>query len=295
MGAGHARPTGCRTIPPLTARRKQREAGRQVICDCYCSACRSVPHVPHGEERHRYVAHEQVRDAEGRDRKIRSRALAIAGTTTLPAGHAEIELKSRYAQNPTNESSRLAGIVSVGIAPGLQAAVESRLLLVEPDGAAVRGGFGDTFVELKHRLLDEGKTLPGAALVPAVRFPTGSPERGLGATGYEAGVLVALSKTVRETTITGNAGWSSVTAEDETASDTWTLAGAVEHRLTPRWTLLGESVNAIGTRNADTAIMRVGTSWAASPAVTLSIAAAAGLTPRSPDVIVTVGVTIGLF
>lgn len=76
-----------------------------------------------------------------------SRALAIAGTSTLPAGHAEIELKSRYAQNPTNESSRLAGIVSVGVAPGLQAAVESRLLLVEPEGAAARGGLGDTFVE----------------------------------------------------------------------------------------------------------------------------------------------------
>ena len=81
-----------------------------------------------------------------------SHALAIAGTGTVPAGHAEIELKSRYAQNPTNEASRLAGILSVGIAPNFQATVESRLLLVEPDAAAPRGGFGDTFVELKYRL-----------------------------------------------------------------------------------------------------------------------------------------------
>ena len=86
-----------------------------------------------------------------------------------------------------------------------------------------------------------------------------------------------------------------MTAEDETASDTWTLAGAVEPRLTSRWTLLAESVNTIGTRNADTAILRLGTSWEATPALKLSVAAAAGLTPRSPDVIVTVGVTIGVF
>jgi len=86
-----------------------------------------------------------------------------------------------------------------------------------------------------------------------------------------------------------------VTAEEEAASDTWTVAGAVEQNLTPRWTLFGESVNTIGTRNADTAVMRVGTSWEATPALKLSVAAAAGLTPRSPDVIVTVGMTIGLF
>ena len=224
-----------------------------------------------------------------------SRAFAIAGTGTVPAGHGEIEVKSRYAQNPANESSRLAGIVSVGIAPGLQASVESRLLLVEPEGAALRGGFGDTFVELKYRLLDEDEALPAAALVPAVRFPTGSPERGLGAAGYEPGVLLALGKTVGETTITGNAGWSSVTAEDEAASDSWTVAAAVEQALAPRWTLLGESVNTIGTRKADTAILRVGTSWQATPSVKLGVAAAAGLTPRSPDVIVTVGMTVGLF
>jgi hypothetical protein len=224
-----------------------------------------------------------------------SRAFAVAGTGTVPAGHAEIELQSRYARNPTNEASRLAGIVSVGIASGFQATVESRLLLVEPDGAAVRGGFGDTFLELTYRLLDEGEALPAAALVPSMRLPTGSPRRGLGAAGYEPGVLVALSKTVSETTITANAGWSSVTAEEEAASDTWTVAGAVEQSLTPRWTLFGESVNAIGTRNADTAVIRVDTSWEATPALKLSVAAAAGLTPRSPDVIVTVGMTIGLF
>ena len=63
----------------------------------------------------------------------------------------------------------------------------------------------------------------------------------------------------------------------------------------PRWTLFGKSVNAIGTRNADTTVMRVGMSWEATPALKLSVAAAAGLTPRSPDVIVTVGMTIGLF
>lgn len=40
--------------------------------------------------------------------------------------------------------------------------------------------------------------------------------------------LVALSKTVSETTITTNAGWSSVTAEEEAASDTWTVAGPIE-------------------------------------------------------------------
>jgi hypothetical protein len=223
------------------------------------------------------------------------RALAIAGTATVPAGHAEVELQSRYARNPTNESSRLAGIASVGIAPGLQATVESRLLLVEPDGAAVRGGFGDTFAELTYRLLDEGQVLPAVAVVPAMRFPTGSPDRGLGASGYEPGVLVALSKTLGEIGVTGNAGWSSVTAEDENASDTWTVAGAAEHQLTPRWTLFGESVNASGTRNADSAVVRAGISWQATPGLKLSVASAAGLTPRSPDVTVTIGMSFGLF
>ena len=185
-------------------------------------------------------------------------ARAIETTDTLPGGRADLEVKGRYARNPSDAALRLASTISIGLAPGLQASVGSRLLRIDPDDGSPHSGFGDTFVDAKYRAIDEHAMWPALAVVPAVRFPTGRPAQGLGAPGYDAGVLVAVSKSAGPVTVTGNAGWTFLTAEEENASDAWTIVVGVNYAINSAWALSAESTNTIGTRNADTAVLRAG-------------------------------------
>jgi hypothetical protein len=59
--------------------------------------------------------------------------------------------------------------------------------------------------------------------------------------------------------------------------------------------LAGEVFSTLGTRAPDTALIRGGATYALSDRVRLDGAVGAGLTRQSPEVILTVGVTIALF
>jgi len=209
-------------------------------------------------------------------------------------GKAELELSGDFARNPENRTWVAKGVLSLGVVPRLEVRIESMHLSLEPDEGRGRGGIGDSLVGLKYRLLDETDTVPAVLGALTVRLPTGDEDRELGAEQVDVGLLAVVSKTFGPITLTGNGGYTFVTRDRELAF--WTLAAAIEYRATAAWSLLGEVVSTLPShRSPETAVLRAGTTYAVHPRVRLDAGVGFGVTRQSPDVLVTVGVTIALF
>jgi hypothetical protein len=221
------------------------------------------------------------------------RPLDTEDTGTAEPGKADLELSGDYARNPEDNSWSAKGVLSVGLLPRLEARIESALLLLEPEDQRSRAGIADSLFGVKYRLLDESD-FPAVLAGFTVRLPTGEERRGLGAADVDAGIVAVASKAVGALTLTGNVGYTFVTRDREL--DFWTLAASLEYRVTKAWILVGEVVSAVGAdRAADVAVLRVGAIYAIGARLKLDGAVGVGLTRGSPDVLVTVGMTISLF
>ncbi|TPW05361.1 MAG: hypothetical protein FD129_2780, partial [bacterium] len=92
-------------------------------------------------------------------------------------------------------------------------------------------------------------------------------------------------------TLFGNLGYTFVTRDSDL--NFWTFNAALEYRATKAWSLVSEVVSAVGEAAApDTAVLRIGSVYALTERIKLDGAVGFGMTKESPDVIVTVGVTV---
>jgi len=213
------------------------------------------------------------------------RVPAIEDTATLSPRQAGIEVQGRYAHDTHESRQRLASKLTVGIAASLHASIEGRVSRVDGEDADATSGIADTFVDVRYRLIDEGRHVPALALIPSLRIPTGDADRGLGSPGFDAGVLIAASKNLSPLALIGNAGWTATTGESEGAAGAWSLAVAIRHQLGADWSLLAESSSTIPAHGGATSLMRAGIAWAIYPWLQTSFDVAGGLTPESPDLV----------
>lgn len=219
------------------------------------------------------------------------RPLDTEDTGTVEPGKAELELSLNYARNPDDNSWSTLGVFSFGILPRFEARVELPLLLMEPEDQRSRAGVGDTTLGLKFRLLDEKETAPAVLGSLTLRLPTGNDERGLGSEDVDVGLLGVMSKSFGPVTVTGHLGYTFVTRDSDL--NFWTFNAATEYRATRVWSLVGEVVSAIGeAKAADTVVLRLGSVYALTDRIKLDGAVGFGATKESPDVIVTVGMTV---
>jgi hypothetical protein len=222
------------------------------------------------------------------------RPLDTEDTGAISPGSAELELSGDYTGSGGEHVWAAKGVVGVGLLPGLEARVESALLVLQPEGVGARGGLGDSILGVKYRLLDEAEALPALLGSLVLRLPTGDETRDLGAEGVDVTLLAVASKAFGPVTLTWNGGYTFVTQKRDL--DTWILAGSVEYRATEAWTLVGEIFSVLGATQApDVATLRVGNVYAITGRVKLDAAIGFGLTRESPDVTATVGATITLF
>lgn len=222
------------------------------------------------------------------------RPLDTEDTGTTEPGKADLELSGDYARNPEDNSWSVKGVLSVGLRPRLEARIESALLLLEPEDQRSRAGIADSLFGVKYRLLDESDAFPAMLAGFTVRLPTGAERRGLGAADVDAGIVAVASKAVGPLTLTGNVGYTFVTRDREL--DFWTLAASLDYRVAKAWILVGEVVSAVGAdRAADVAVLRAGAIYAVSDRLKFDGAVGVGLTRGSPDVLITIGMTISLF
>ena len=223
------------------------------------------------------------------------RPLDTEDTGTVDPGKVELEVSGDYAKNPEDTTGSFKGVLNVGLVKGLEARIESSFLFLDPDEGSRENGIGDSLFGVKYRILEETDRRPALLGSFTLRLPTGDEDRGLGAEEVDVGLLAVASKSIGPLTLTWNGGYTFVIRDRDL--DTWVLNGAVEYRVTPAWSLVGETVNTLAAHKegVDTYVLRAGSVYAVHERVKLDGAVGVGLTRESPDVIVTVGVTIALF
>ena len=222
------------------------------------------------------------------------RPLDTEDTGTVDPGKVELEVSGDYAKNPEDTTGSFKGVLNVGLLKGLEARIESSFLFLDPDGGSHENGVGDSLIGVKHRLLDETQRLPALLGSLTLRLPTGDEDRGLGAAEVDVGLLAVASKGFGPLTLTWNGGYTFVNRNR--GLDFWTLNGSVEYRVTPAWSVVGEVASSIAARKegVDTVVLRAGSVYAIHERIKLDGAVGVGLTRESPDVVLTLGITIAL-
>jgi len=222
------------------------------------------------------------------------RPLATEDTGTLDPGQVEGELGFEYVRD---RDARTFGApaslaLNIGLLPRLEGTIVTTLVVLDPPDAPSQAGLGDSDAKLKYRFVDETPSVPALMGAMALRLPTGDESRGLGEPGVDVQALAVASKTFGLATLTLNAGYTFVTA-DRTA-DVVNVNASVEAAITDAWSLVGEVISELAThrRADDRVIVRAGTTYEIAKGVTLDAAAAVGVTRASPDLLLTVGLTI---
>jgi hypothetical protein len=222
------------------------------------------------------------------------RPLATEDTGTLDPGAVELEVGLDYIRGTDRDLVAFPGPLAfnIGLLPALELTLATLFLIIEPDGAPTRAGVGDSAVRLKYRFLDETETMPALMAAVAARLPTGDPDRALGDRGVDVQALAVASKTFGPVTTTLNAGY--IFATEDRDNDSITVAASVEAAMTKAWSIAGEVVSDLATtrRADDRVVLRAGTVYALNERVRFDAAAGFGVTRASPDVLLTIGVTV---
>jgi hypothetical protein len=219
------------------------------------------------------------------------RPLDTEDTATVPPGETEVELGVDHARVGDVGLSAARAVVAVGLTDRVEVRLESAAVVVDQSPRAAHAGAGDTVLGAKYRLLGESTAAPAVLAALAVRLPTGDPDRGLGSPGTDVTMLAVVGKRWHALTVHGNVGYTIVT--DDRRADVWTLAASAEWAVHDRWTVVAEVVSGVGAAHTDTsAIVRAGARFDVSERLAIDGAAATGLTPSSPDLVITAGVTL---
>lgn len=224
------------------------------------------------------------------------RPLTTEDPGTLDPGKAELELSVDYLRDGGAQSAFLPGgpVLNLGLLPRLEGTVATSFILFDPQGKPLRAGLGDSLTRLKYRFLDETPRLPALMTAVSARLPTGDEGRGLGEKGFDVQTLAVASKTVAPVTLTLNTGYTVVTRNRDL--DVANLNVSAEAAIARNWSLVAEVVSELATSRGadDRVVLRMGMVHAVTERIRLDAAVGFGATRASPDVLLTVGVTINL-
>jgi Putative MetA-pathway of phenol degradation len=224
-----------------------------------------------------------------------ARPLDTEDTGTVEPGAVQLELSGTFARGDSIDAWLVLAKLATGVVPRLEASVQASFLALDfPDGHG-EAGLSDTFVRVKYRLLDETPSLPALLGTVELRLPTGDAERGLGLDDVDVAPLAVASKTLGPVTVFANAGYRFTLRDRD--FDAWLLSAAIEYPVARALSVVAELVSDLATTSArdDIVLVRTGLVYGLTDRLKLDGAVAFGLTRRTPDVIVTVGITAALF
>ena len=124
---------------------------------------------------------------------------------TVARGWIEIESGVERDRGPGDGRAVIGSLVTkIGLAPRVQFSIFTNVTAPGDVGA----GFGDAAVGVKWRLLEDHPVLGDFAILPSVKFPTGSLDKGTGTGTTDASFLLISSRDVGPVHIDLNAGWT---------------------------------------------------------------------------------------
>jgi hypothetical protein len=155
---------------------------------------------------------------------------------TVAPGWVEIETGVEHDRfGPGDNTMFTPTVVKIGLAGNVQLGLF---------GSAVHtitgSGVGDLSVGAKWRLLDDAPVLGGFAILPAVKFPTGSADRSTGTGTTDASLLLISSHAFGAVSMDLNAGYtrrSGNGANASTSASLWTASFGGPVRGPAGWTL----------------------------------------------------------
>lgn len=127
-----------------------------------------------------------------------SRPTVSNATDTTQCGVIEVEygLERQWPGNGANRDD-LSGGLRMGLAPNLDFHWSSGAFLHVMDGDGDRTGFGDTWLGLKYRFLEQTKHRPSWGLFYQAKVPSAGVANGLGSGRVDHALSVLVSKDIR--------------------------------------------------------------------------------------------------
>ncbi len=114
-------------------------------------------------------------------------------------------------------------VLKFGIAPRMQLTVAGQGLSLHPDGASSTSGVGDVSVGIKWRVLEDAPVLGDFAILPTIKFPTGSTTKGTGTGTTDGGLLLISSHDIHGVALDINAGLVRRSGDGLDAPKTWSV------------------------------------------------------------------------
>lgn len=157
---------------------------------------------------------------------------------TVAAGYVEIETGIEGDRVPAGKRDWFSPTVTkIGLASHLQLNVVTPVVFAGPGQSS---GIGDVALGVKWRLLDHNPLLGDFALLPSVKFPSGSPARGTGTGSTDVGVLAIASYALGSVSMDLNVGYTRLGAQGgQPASDgaLWTASFGIPIAGSLSWNL----------------------------------------------------------
>ena len=156
----------------------------------------------------------RAQDADPRAVQPERPTVATHAHTVAP-GYFEVE--TGLQGNRVDAGSRayaVPTVLKVGLSSHLQLNLGTPAFLA---GTGQQAGLGDVSVGLKWRLLDDHQVLGDFALLPAIKFPTGSVNDGTGTGTTDVGLTVIASYDVRGVSMDLNAAYTKVGVTGDTS------------------------------------------------------------------------------
>ena len=140
---------------------------------------------------------------------------------TVAAGY--FELETGVQGNRVDAGSRAYSaptVMKIGVASHVQLNVSTTAFI---SGAGQSSGIGDVSVGVKWRLLDDHPVLGDFALIPAIKFPSGSRSAGTGTGSLDLGLTAIASYDIKGVSMDLNAAYTRVGGVDGSAASATAL------------------------------------------------------------------------
>jgi Putative MetA-pathway of phenol degradation len=166
----------------------------------------------------------QDKDADPRAVQPERPTVATHAHTVAP-GYVEIETGVQGDHDGKGQRAwSVPTVTKIGLTSHMQLNLSTPAFA---SGAGQSSGIGDVSVGVKWRLLDEHAVLGDFALLPAIKFPTGSMTKGTGSGTVDVGVTAIASYDIRGVAMDLNAAYTRIGAEGSSAPSSaalWTAS-----------------------------------------------------------------------